>query len=257
MGGGDDAETPAPAWGPPAVQLRLLDGFALRRNGALVELQPKAQQLLAFLALRERPVPRVLVASTLWAETSDQRAQARLRSTLWRVHQSGCLVVEREPGRLHLAAGTAVDVRRAVAQARRLLTPRETLESGDEDTATLRGELLPGWVEEWVLIERERLRQLQLHALERLGERLAAAGRVADGLDAALSAVAAEPLRESAQRLVIAIHLSEGNKSEAIRHYRSYCRLLADELGVQPSPHMARLVGDGHGEVAARRVTSR
>lgn len=257
MGVGDDPEPPAPAWEPAAVQLRLLDGFALLRDDALLELQPKAQQLLAFLALRERPVPRALVASTLWAETSEQRAQARLRSTLWRLRQSGCLVVERDHGRLHLAAGTAVDVRRAVAQARRLLTPGGTLEPGDEDTATLRGELLPGWVEEWVLIERERLRQLQLHALERLGERLAAAGRVADGLDAALSAVSAEPLRESAQRLVIAIHLSEGNQSEALRQYRSYCQLLADELGVQPSPHMARLVGDGRLEAAARLVTSR
>jgi DNA-binding SARP family transcriptional activator len=49
----------------------------------------------------------------------------------------------------------------------------------------------------------------------------------------------------------------EGNAAEALRQYRSYARLLADELGARPSPSMDRLLegvtanlsrglGDGH-----------
>lgn len=245
-----------------AVQLRLLGGFELRRNGTTVDLQPRAQQVLAFLALCIRPVPRSLVASTLWMDTSEHRAQASLRSVLWRLRRVGCLVVEREYGQLQLAPGTDVDVQRAKGQARRLLSAEHPISPGDDRVAPLRGELLPGWWDEWVLFERERLRQLQLHALERLSERLLATGRVADALDAALSAVAAEPLRESAQRLVISYHLSEGNQSEAFRQYAMYCRVLKEELGVAPSPKMARLLahvadGDEASGAAKRLVASK
>jgi DNA-binding SARP family transcriptional activator len=109
------------------------------------------------------------------------------------------------------------------------------------ETSWLEHDLLPDWYDDWVLVERERFRQLRLHALERVCDRLIAAGRYSEALQAALAAVAAEPLRESANRYVIEVHLREGNLAEAISHHRSYCRLLQDELGVSPSPSMERL----------------
>jgi hypothetical protein len=60
----------------------------------------------------------------------------------------------------------------------------------------IRGELLPGWYDDWVMFERERLRQLQLHALETMAHRLAKEHRYADAVDVALAAVRLEPLRE-------------------------------------------------------------
>ncbi len=248
-GGRRQAQRPATRPGP--VQLRLLDSFELLRGDVALPLQPQARQLLAFLALSARPVPRTLVASRLWMDTSEQRAQANLRSALWRLRHTGCPLLEEACGQLHLAADIQVDVRSTVDQARRLVAADQALKPGDERLAPLLAELLPGWWEEWVLVERERLRQLQLHALERLAERLLAAGRVAHALDAALSAVAAEPLRESAQRLVVAIHLSEGNRSEALRQYTTYCALLRQEVGFGPSPHMARLVAELSADDAA------
>jgi DNA-binding SARP family transcriptional activator len=82
---------------------------------------------------------------------------------------------------------------------------------------------------------RERLRQRILHALEALSERLAAAGRFADAIEAALLATGAEPLRESAQRALIKVHIAEGNLTEARRTYRAYHDLVHRELGVAPS----------------------
>ena len=52
----------------------------------------------------------------------------------------------------------------------------------------------------------------------------------------------AEPLRETAHRLVIRVHLQQGNVAEAIRQYRAYERMPADELGAPPSPVIRSLI---------------
>ncbi|WP_435876791.1 AfsR/SARP family transcriptional regulator, partial [Streptomyces achromogenes] len=108
------------------------------------------------------------------------------------------------------------------------------------------GELLPGWDEEWVLLERERLRQLRLHALDALADGLTRQGSPALALEAALASIRIEPLRESAHRAVVAAHLSEGNVIEAVRHYRAYRQLLRDELGLEPSAQLARMIPAAH-----------
>ncbi|MFD6174314.1 BTAD domain-containing putative transcriptional regulator [Streptomyces coeruleorubidus] len=55
-----------------------------------------------------------------------------------------------------------------------------------------------------------------------------------------------ESLRESAHRAVMAAHLSEGNVIEAVRHYRAYRLLLRDELGVERSAQLARMIPAAH-----------
>ena len=62
-------------------------------------------------------------------------------------------------------------------------------------------------------------------------------------MEAALLAVAAEPLRESAHRALLQAHIAEGNMGEALRDYGRYRDLLRRELGVAPSPLIERLVG--------------
>jgi len=105
-------------------------------------------------------------------------------------------------------------------------------------------DLLPDWYEEWAVLERERFRQVRLHVLERMCERLTDAGLHALAVLAGLAAVEAEPLRESAHRVVMRAYAAEGNAGEAIRQYRSCRDLLARELGVEPSPQMERLLLD-------------
>ena len=103
-------------------------------------------------------------------------------------------------------------------------------------------ELLPGWHEEWVAGARERHRQLSLHALELLCEHLTRTGRYAAAVLAGLAAVDREPLRESAHRALIKVHLAEGNAVEAIRRYRKYEAIAARDLGVVPSAMMRSLL---------------
>jgi hypothetical protein len=74
---------------------------------------------------------------------------------------------------------------------------------GPEALACLSADLLPGWYDDWVLSEAEDWRQLRLHALEALADRLTATGRWGEAADAAGAAVRAEPLRESANAALI------------------------------------------------------
>ncbi len=103
-------------------------------------------------------------------------------------------------------------------------------------------DLLPYWDEDWVLLERERFRQARLHALEHHSERLLGQQRYGEALQAALGALAGEPLRESAHRLLIEVHLAEGNAAEALRQYHQYRELLRSELGIAPSSGLRQLV---------------
>ena len=235
----------------PAVALRLslLDGFELRIDGIPIEITPGGQRLLAFLALQERPVLAEYVAACLWIDHSGEHARANLRAALDKLRQPGLTLVDATAGHLRLGPDVSVDLRDAFEGARMLLSPHSEVVDGDFEEFLMSGDVLPGWPEDWVLIERERLRQLRLHALEALCRRLTAAGRLAEAIDVGLAAVAADPLRESAHRVLIQAHLAEGNRAEAIRQCEVYRELLANGLGVSPSAHLKALMADGLAEV--------
>jgi len=76
-----------------------------------------------------------------------------------------------------------------------------------------------------------------------LSRRLVSVGRYADAIEVGLAALRNEPLRESAHRALISVHLAEGNPSEALRQYRQFRELLRAELGLEPSPLIKELVG--------------
>jgi DNA-binding SARP family transcriptional activator len=222
------------------VSLALLDGFELRRGGRVVSLPFSAQRLLAFIALHDRPVRRLYIAGRIWMDSSQEHANANLRTALWRLRRPGCALVETPGGEIGLARHVAVDARDVAACARRVLDHR----TEHEDVARLSqaGDLLPDWYEDWLVVERERIRQLRLYALEASCEDLAKGGHFAAATEAGLAAVAAEPLRESAHRVVMEAHLREGNVAEALRQYHLFRRLLCDELQLVPSSSMRTLV---------------
>jgi DNA-binding SARP family transcriptional activator len=115
------------------------------------------------------------------------------------------------------------------------------------DIALLRdsGDLLPDWYDDWVIIERERFRELRVEALERICRQLSGVGRYGDAVQAGLAAVAAEPLRESAHQALIGAHLAEGNRTDALRQYQLLSYLLRRDLDLEPSPGVSQELGVG------------
>lgn len=235
-----------PRPGVAGSRVLLVGGFRLVEGDAQVALAEGSQRLLALLALRGQPVKRVLVAGTLWPEVTESRAYASLRSALSRLYGVVRDAVEVDPSELRLASRVRVDLHESQALAHRLLdTVDQPLEAPDLSRAAitaLSGELLPDWYEDWVLLKAEDWRQLRLHALEVLAGLLAAAGRYGDAAAAALAAVRADPLRESAHAALIRVHLAEHNQSEALREFKLYQDLLRAELDIEPTNQLRDLV---------------
>jgi DNA-binding SARP family transcriptional activator len=231
-----------------AARVVLLDGFSLDVDPAepassALDLPRGVQRLIAYLGLSRRPA-RTAVAGALWPDVPDALAHSSLRSSLWRLHKAAPGLVEVAGDALALACGVRVDVRDLTWWAQRVLDPRTDVDGVLPLDVGQSGELLPGWYDEWVLLERERLRQLRMHAFEALADKLGRAGRYGEAVQAAHTAVRAEPLRETAHRALVRAHLAEGNVVEALRAYDAFRLLLREEMGVAPTHVMEALVAD-------------
>jgi DNA-binding SARP family transcriptional activator len=218
-------------------------------NGCRLPVPEGSKRLLVYVALHAGEVDRRHAAGVLWPIGDDDRAAGNLRSALWRLNRARIDMLVADKRFLALRPDVQIDLHLVGDWANRMI-------SGGQDAADLTVlpdsldalELLPGWYEDWVLLERERIRQRLLHALEALSRAHRLAGRCALAVEAAMVAVSAEPLRESAQRELLESHLAEGNWIEGVRCYEAYRELLRREIGVEPGAELrgllsARLVG--------------
>jgi len=221
-------------------QLQLLGNFSLRRDDTQIAMPTGPQRLLAFLAV-QGPVPRLVIMGTLWPRVGEQHARGSLRTAMWRLHRDAPCLVQSEGDVLAVRADVLVDIHAATESAQLILQNPGHV-STSRSLLYARGDLLPGWYDDWVIFERERFRQLRLHALDALARQFNAQGRYIDALEAAIESIRIEPLRESANRMIIAIHLAEGNIAEAVRHYKFFRDLLDAELGVEPSSRLTEML---------------
>lgn len=228
---------------PGDSTVHLLGGPYVTRSGQRIDVPEGSKRLLAFLALRRCRVERCHAAGTLWPTVDDRRAAGNLRSALWRLRGAGIHVLAADKRSIGLCQGVTVDVNEVGDWATRLVTQQPL--PGDLSLSwpfAYALDLLPGCYDDWAIIERERLRQRMLHALEALSRAMTAMGRYGEAVDAAMTAISVEPLRESAQRALLEAHLAEANLSEARRDFLSYRDLVRRELGVEPSVELAALV---------------
>ena len=229
---GSGPATPRPT--VAAIELHLLGGVRLVVEGRDVPVPSTVARLLAFVGLAAPyPVDRMQLAGALWPDHSDLRACANLRSVLWRSRGACAPCLEVSAGAVALAHDVWLDVQH----------PDEVI---DLHTTRRAGgaipSLLPGWYDDWVVHERERIRQLMLHALEDASRASIDAGDCRAAIDLALHAVAMEPLRETPHRLVAEAHLIEGNQAEALKAFGGYAAMLERELGIAPSPQFGHVV---------------
>jgi DNA-binding SARP family transcriptional activator len=236
----------------PGLLLELEAGFALRSGGEVKQLPLSAQRVLAFLALHDRPVLRGYVAGSLWPGSSEARAGASLRTSIWQLQKSRPSAIVASTRHVALSAKVTVDARQTMEAAHNVLVTRKsTVAPDDLERLVEARDLLPDWYDEWVTVERDHLREQRVQALEALCRELTAAARFAEAGQAGLAAVACDPLRESAYRALIHLHVAEGNPGQAMRRYEEYARLLERKLGMAPSRLMDDLVA---GVVSANAI---
>jgi DNA-binding SARP family transcriptional activator len=230
----------------PAV-LHLLGGPFVTIGRQRADVPEGSKRLLVFTALHQGRVERRYAAGALWPVADDDRAAGNLRSALWRLNKGGIQLLSSNKHRLSMQEDVLIDIRLVNAWAARLLAGTATdADLGIMPTGIDAIDILPGWYDDWVLVERERVRQRLLHALEALSRQLAQQARWAEAVEAAMMAVSAEPLRESAQRALIEAHIAEGNLIEGHRSFEAYRDMLDRELAAKPDPGLAALLRQGH-----------
>jgi DNA-binding SARP family transcriptional activator len=231
-----------PGYAPQAAGLTLMGEFELLIRGHQLRVPRSAERVLTYLALAGRPVARTRLTGVLWEDGSGQGAAKSLRTTLWRIRRAGADLVLARDDRLRLCPDVTVDVTDMTVLAKRLIHQPDAEALTRLPLLVECAELLPDWDDEWVVADRERYRLLRLEALERAASALAERSCFGDALVAALAAAQADPLRESARRLVVQVRIAQGNAAEAIRSYREYQALLRREFDLEPSRLMDQLI---------------
>ena len=246
----------------------------VNNNCSPVSLPPATQALAAYLILnRNRCYQREILADQFWEAYSGSKARNCLSSTLWRLRRllepegtpRGTYLLTTPTGAGEIGFNQSshywLDVEVFEQAARPLIAhPTDlTLEGAQELEQTLalyRGDLLDGMYQEWVLRERERLRQIYLDSLNCLMSFYLQEQEYERSLAFGKQILALEPLREDVHRTVIEAHWFAGNRSSAIQQYEECCKLLANELGIDPMIETRRLYRKIVSEPPAGKIPS-
>jgi predicted ATPase/DNA-binding SARP family transcriptional activator len=236
--------------------IQLLGGLAARRGPHVVSRfrTRKMAGLFAYLACHpDRAHPRESLIELLWPDADPDAGRQSLSQALSSLrHQfeppgaapCSVFIADRDAIRLHLPAVTtdlAAFDHLLDAGRRPDACSIERRRSLADAVALHRGELLPGFYDDWVLAERERVLEGYIGALAELGAIHERAGELALALEAARRAVAADPLRESSHRMLMRLLAATGDSRAALTHYESLKRRLAREVGGDPEPRTQAL----------------
>ncbi|MHA7287978.1 AfsR/SARP family transcriptional regulator [Arthrobacter sp. MDT3-44] len=225
------------------LKLELLRAWRLYRNGVVVHVATRQQRLIAALAIKG-PCLRSFLVGLLWPEYPDPRALESLRVSVHLVSRQVPGLIVNHGAMLSLNDRVEVDLHRV-----RIQMERVSAVGVEENWAPMLhdlrdAELLPGWYEDWVIFEQSRLQQDRLRAFTIIAGQSLAQGYCATAGAAAEAALELEPLYEAAVRMLVAAELQHGNPAAALRDYERYREKLEEDLGLQPSAALSRLVAD-------------
>ena len=206
--------------------------------------------LALLVAERDRPITRDELAEELWADTPPMAWEKAVMAVISKLRAAlrkaglGDATLATSFGcyQLRLPADTWVDIEAAADAVHRA---ERALAAGDQRTAypwayvayhVGRRPFLAGEDGPWVRRKRIQLRELHLRALDCTMECAAANGELAEAIQAAEDALVVEPFRETIYQRLMRVHAAAGNRAEALRAYERCRAVLAEELGVPPSP---------------------
>jgi DNA-binding SARP family transcriptional activator/predicted ATPase len=225
----------------PALHIQLLGGFGVAaQNGDFPGLhQPRLQALLAYLLLnRHAPQRRQEIAFRFWPDSNESQARTNLRKLLHTLRQllpDADTYLRFTSESVHWQANAPYTFDVALVE--------EALEQ-DRNAEAVRyykGDLLPGFYDDWIVVARERLRGQIMEALASLAQQHAAAGELQIALSYAQQWVSLDPLQESAYCQVMSLYLAQDDRAAALRTYHTVATLLREELGVDPNPAIEAL----------------
>src|SRR5215470_2108727 len=193
------------------LHIRLLGDFSLiyaDRQVTSINTM-RLQSLLVYLVLHcGVPQQRQHLAFLFWPDTTEAQARNNLRQLLHQLRQAfpaveHFLSTDTHTVHWHPVTPFHLDVAEfeevlTLVDAATLPDDQRALQSALERADSLyRGELLPGCYDEWILPERDRLRQRHLQALEQLLRLFEARGDTVTAIQYAQRLLGLDPLSEA------------------------------------------------------------
>ncbi len=211
----------------------------------LVALNIRHQLLIALLALRApKPSLRSEVAFKLWADSSEEQALTNLRKTLHQLKQILSIgeIIQSDSRTLQLNPSLNLQIDIAdftsaldsAERARRADDADAELSSLETASAFYKGDLLPSLYDEWLIPERNRLRDMFIRAMDRLIALLEARKHYRDAIKHAQRLLQTDNLREDTYRALIRLHALNDDRAAALNVYHACASVLSKELGVEP-----------------------
>jgi predicted ATPase/DNA-binding SARP family transcriptional activator len=239
----------------PTLHIHLLGDFRLTYGDALVGnvSAPRLQALLAYLLLhRHAPQPRQHLAFRLWPDTTESQARTNLRQLLHSlkhtlpqadqfVHTDAQTLGWRSdaPFRLDVAefeqALSQADAAQQQGTAEQQGDPHALRVALEQAIALYGGELLPNCYDDWIVPERERLRQAFTGALQRLLLLLDRESEPRAAIAYAERLLRHDPLSEETYRALMRLYAECGDRAAVVRVYQTCATVLERELAVEPS----------------------
>jgi DNA-binding SARP family transcriptional activator/predicted ATPase len=234
----------------PTLHLRLLGDFSLLYNDQQVTSlnTTRLQSLLTYLVLhRDVPQQRQHLAFLFWPNTTEAQARNNLRQLLHQLRQAFPAVehfLSADTHTLHWHPVTPFHLDVAefeqtlnLADAAIRRNDQHELQAALEQADTLyRGELLPGCYDEWILPERERLRQHHFQALERLLRLFETQGDIITAIRSAQRLIGLDPLSEDRYRQLMRLFALNNDRASALHVYHTCVSTLQREMGIDPAP---------------------
>jgi predicted ATPase/DNA-binding SARP family transcriptional activator/tRNA A-37 threonylcarbamoyl transferase component Bud32 len=224
------------------LEVKLLGQFEVRLDGQPLEIPSRpAQSLLAFLILNSgTPYRREKVAGLLWPDSSENNARNNLRQALWRIRKSiedGYLQADRLSVSFTAEKDFWLDAH-VLETAASSDIPVDVLE---EAVSVYEGELLPGFYDPWVSLERERLQRVFEQQIQRLLQLLIKDGRWDDANQWAERWISFGQTPEPAYRALMTSAAGRGDQASVAAAFHRCVQALEEEVGVEPSPETTAL----------------
>ncbi len=234
----------------PTLHIRLLGDFNLLYSDQQVTSlnTTRLRSLLAYLVLhRDVPQQRQHLAFLFWPDATEAQARNNLRQLLHQLRQALPAVEQFLSADTHMVHWhpitpfhldvaefeQALTLADAVARRNDQHALQDALEQAD---SLYRGELLPGCYDEWILPERDRLRQRHLQVLEQLLRLFEVQGDNVTAIRYAQRLIGLDPLSEDLSRRLMRLFALNNDRASALHVYHTCVTTLQRELGVDPDP---------------------
>jgi predicted ATPase/DNA-binding SARP family transcriptional activator len=220
------------------LEVRFLGKFEVKHNKKQLNISSRpAQSLFAYLILSAGTSHRrEKLAGLLWPDSLEETARDNLRHALWRMRKA---LVSASPTKLLHADDVTVGFKESSeywldAAELEKLSENASAEELIAVLSNYQGELLPGFYDEWVVLEREHLSSVFEHHMARLMSLLQDEKRWLDILDWAERWIKLGQKPEPAYRALMSAHGAKGDMSKVAATYERCVKSLK-EYGVQPS----------------------